>query len=86
MFLVSEIYMPGGENEDARFSWEYWNGGAWTALDADALRDGTLGVRQAGEVSFSVPGDIAKTGVAGEMRFWIRVRLLPKTSHWAAVT
>ncbi|MCL1817604.1 MAG: hypothetical protein FWG35_01645, partial [Spirochaetaceae bacterium] len=77
-FIVSEIYMPGGENEDARFSWEYWDGGGWASLDTEAFRDGTFGFRQAGEAAFTVPEKISRTTVGGEERFWIRVRLLAK--------
>jgi hypothetical protein len=77
IFTFSEMYVPGGENEDVRFSWEYWDGGSWTVLD-DTLKDGTFGFRQAGEVSFTAPAKIQKTGVNNEEHFWIRVRLLTR--------
>jgi hypothetical protein len=83
-FTLSEMYVPGQENDDARFAWEYWDGNAWTNLDAgedaglSGFRDGTFGFRQTGEVSFTAPEKICKTAVNNEERFWIRVRLLAK--------
>ncbi|MDR1626331.1 MAG: putative baseplate assembly protein [Spirochaetia bacterium] len=84
VFTLSEIYVPGQENEDARFAWEYWDGNSWAGLDAgedaglSGFRDGTYGFRQGGEVCFVVPEKIGRTAVNNEERFWIRVRLLAK--------
>jgi hypothetical protein len=89
-FTLSEIYVPGEENDDARFAWEYWDGNSWVNLDAgmnpdaagkegsSGFRDGTFGFRQSGVVSFVVPEKAGKTEVNNEEHFWIRVRLLAK--------
>jgi predicted phage baseplate assembly protein len=55
-------------------SWEYWDGNGWSRLQ---LRDdGTDSLREAGTVSFQVPGDLAATSVSGHEDHWIRARLV----------
>ncbi len=53
-------------------SWEYWNGSGWTALQ---VTDDTSSLLNRGDVSFTVPSDLAQTTTGGKSAFWIRVRL-----------
>ncbi len=78
-FAFSEIYVPGNENENALFAYEYWNGSAWIRFsDKDDFKDTTFNFKQAGEISFIIPASIARATVNNEERYWIRIRLLTK--------
>jgi uncharacterized phage protein gp47/JayE len=79
-FTFSEVYVPGGENDNAQFAYEYWDGTGWKKLTAKAgdLRDGTFGFKQSGDVSFVVPRNMAPVAVNNEERRWLRVRLMTK--------
>lgn len=57
-----------------QLSWEYWNGKGWLALRLE--EDGTENFLIPGEVTFKLPGDIAKTEVAGQENYWIRSRIV----------
>src|SRR5271157_2876192 len=67
-------------------TWEYWNGGAWTALGG--VLDGTKNtaggntgsLTLSGSVSFTQPPNWATTTVDGIAAFWIRARLSAFTS------
>jgi Baseplate J-like protein len=54
-------------------SWEYWNGSGWMAL---RVKDETFNLLFEGDITFTLPEDIAKTEVAGQGNFWIRARLV----------
>jgi hypothetical protein len=54
-------------------SWEYWNGRGWTVIRDVADTTGNLLV--SGTIIFTCPLDIARTQVAGQDGYWIRVRL-----------
>ena len=60
---------------EPQLSWEYWDGDGWSRIATltDNTRDLT-GTRQT--VGFRVPGDLAKTTVAGHENHWIRCRLV----------
>jgi hypothetical protein len=79
-FSFSEVYTAGDENDNALFSYEYWDGADWKRIDqvSTDFSDGTFGFKQSGEVSFTLPEDISKTAVNNEEHFWIRIRLLTK--------
>jgi predicted phage baseplate assembly protein len=55
-----------------RVAWEYWNGRAWTTLEA---RDGTAGLTRRGTVTFLGPADFAASRERGTEAFWLRARL-----------
>jgi uncharacterized phage protein gp47/JayE len=88
MFIFSEIYVPGQENDDVRFVWEYWDGNSWAVLgdsprsgnrpNPNAFKDGTFGFRQSGEVSFTVPEKMRALPVNNEEHLWLRARLAAK--------
>jgi len=66
---------PGDSGSDPpALSWEYFDGSGWTRLDLES--DGTRSLRDGGKVTFEVPGDLAKTAVAGHESHWVRVRLV----------
>ncbi|QQO09008.1 putative baseplate assembly protein [Breznakiella homolactica] len=87
-FAFSEIYVPGDENENVRFSYEYWDGSNWAKIGESPrdtsgpnrfdFKDGTFAFKQPGEVQFIVPDTIFKTAVNKEERYWLRIRLLTK--------
>lgn len=79
-FSFSEMYVPGDENENARFDFEYWNGSDWIRLDEkkDDLRDSTFSFKQEGAVCFTIPDSISITSVNNEEHYWIRIRLVTK--------
>jgi len=62
-----------GSYSDITIVWEYWDGSAWTTL---SVTDNTNGFTTAGtnEVTFTPPGDWAKTSVNGTTAYWIRAR------------
>jgi hypothetical protein len=88
IFTFSEIYVAGGENENARFSYEYWDGDSWKKLgespqsapaaNPHGFKDGTFAFKQSGEVQFTVPDGFMPTTVNNEERYWLRVRLVTK--------
>lgn len=88
IFTFSEIYVPGNENENVRFSYEYWDGNNWKKLGespreaAEAnpyeFKDGTFAFKQSGEIQFTVPPGFLKSLVNNEEHYWIRVRLMTK--------
>lgn len=79
-YAFSEVYAPDAENDNALFSYEYWNGKDWIMLDSERneFLDGTFGFKQSGTVSFKIPKDISRASVDNEEHFWIRVRLVTK--------
>jgi hypothetical protein len=88
IFGFSEIYVPGNENENVKFSYEYWDGSNWKKLGESprapseknpyGFKDGTFAFKQSGEVQFTVPPDFLKTTVNNEEHYWIRTRLVTK--------
>jgi len=88
VFTFSEVYVTGNENEDAKFSYEYWNGDTWKNLgesprgssssNPGGFKDSTFAFKQSGEVQFTVPRGIKSTVINGEDRYWIRIRLVTK--------
>jgi len=87
-FTFSEVYVPGNENENALFSYEYWDGGDWKKLGESprnasqpntyGFKDGTFAFKQSGEVQFTVPKDFRPAVVNGEERYWLRIRLITR--------
>ena len=79
-FTFSEVYVPGGENENAQFAYEYWDGAGWKKLTAKTgdLRDGTFAFKQSGDVSFVVPDNMMPVAVNNDERRWLRIRLVTK--------
>lgn len=67
-------------------SWEYWNGSAWWALDPKKLGDTTADLQLDGDVSFTVPNDLAETDVGGRKNRWIRARLIGGDYGQARIT
>jgi uncharacterized phage protein gp47/JayE len=88
IFLFSEFYVPGNENEHIRYRYEYWDGNSWSKIgespssaEADNLfhfKDKTFAFKQSGEVQFIIPENIQSSVVNGEDHYWIRIRLLSK--------
>jgi len=54
-------------------SWEYWNGKGWWSLQ---VLDGTRRLASSGDVTFTVPQDIAESDWSGKTNYWIRCRLV----------
>lgn len=79
-FAFSELGAEEAANENATFSYEYWDGHDWKKLtvEGDGLMDETFSFRQGGKVSFIIPNDIEETDVDNESHIYIRIRLLPK--------
>jgi hypothetical protein len=50
-------------------AWEYWNGSAWSALSVSGVG---ANLDADGPVTFTPPGDWAKTTVNGQNLYWIR--------------
>jgi hypothetical protein len=88
IFTFSEIYVPGNENENVRFSFEYWDGSSWKKLgespreasgvNSYGFKDGTFAFKQSGEIQFTVPPGLFQAIVNNEEHYWIRVRLVTK--------
>lgn len=80
MFTFSEIYVSGGENENAVFVYEYWDGNNWLKLNESqkGFHDDTFNFKQAGTVTFTAPDNIKKITVNGEEHYWVRIRLVTK--------
>lgn len=53
------------------YTWEYWNGSAWTAL---TVTDGTSGFTQGGAVTWTPPSDWRTASVNSVTMYWVRVR------------
>lgn len=68
-FSFSEVYVSDSDNENALFSYEYWNGKDWIKLDSEknGFVDGTFNFKQSGTVSFKIPKDISETDVNMEL-------------------
>lgn len=68
---------PGGD----AWTWEYWDGGAWSALTLTydhtdtTAQDGKQSFQQDGAICFIPPSDWAKTTADGTNAFWIRARV-----------
>jgi hypothetical protein len=85
IFSLSELYVPGNENEHVRYVYEYWDGNNWSQFGqspseehAHHFKDSTFGFKQNGNVQFIIPKNIRKTLVNGEDHYWIRIKLLTK--------
>jgi hypothetical protein len=87
MFTFSEVYVPGNENENVLFVFEYWDGSNWkktgespksTVEANNGFKDGTFAFKQSGGIQFNVPKDLKEVEVNGEVRRWIRIRLVTK--------
>jgi uncharacterized phage protein gp47/JayE len=88
LFTFSEVYAPGNENENALFSYEYWDGSNWKKLGESpkdpahsnpyGFKDGTFAFKQSGEVQFTIPKGIKPHTVNGDERYWLRIRLITK--------
>lgn len=78
-FFFSEVYVPGDENENALFSYEYWDGTGWIKLsEVNSFHDGTFGFKQEGGVSFKVPDSIRPVEINNEEHLWLRIRLVTR--------
>lgn len=64
----------GNTATNPELSWEYWNGRGWWTLGP--VRDETQHLKMTGDVTFSVPTDIASSEWAGNTNYWIRARLI----------
>jgi len=88
VFTFSEVYVPGNENESARFSYEFWDGNNWKKLGESprdsssanpyGFKDGTFAFKQSGEVQFTVPEGFKPVAVNNEEHYWLRIRLITK--------
>jgi uncharacterized phage protein gp47/JayE len=88
IFTFSEIYVSGNENENVRFSYEYWDGDSWkklgespkdvSAANPNGFKDGTFAFKQSGEVQFTVPKGFMQAIVNNEEHYWLRIRLVTK--------
>lgn len=73
---ASQVATFGGD----AFTWEYWDGAAWSALTVIDRTDTTAGdgkrsFQQSGAIHFEPPSDWAKTTVDSENVYWIRCRV-----------
>ena len=69
------VYRDPAQSElRPELSWEYWNGNGWVLLKIDD--DSTENFLVPGHVKFSLPEDLAKTDVAGQVNYWIRARII----------
>ena len=88
IFTFSEVYVAGNENENALFSYEYWDGSNWSKLgesprdpsiaNPHGFKDGTFAFKQSGEVQFTIPRRVKPVIVNNEERYWLRIRLVTK--------
>jgi len=88
VYTFSEVYVPGNENENARFSYEFWDGSNWNKLGESprdpssanpyGFKDGTFAFKQSGEVEFTVPEEFKPATVNNEEHYWLRIRLITK--------
>jgi len=88
LFTFSEVYVSGDNNENALFSYEYWDGSNWKKLgespkdpsrsNPHGFKDGTFAFKQSGEVQFTVPKGITPNAINGDERYWLRIRLVTK--------
>lgn len=68
-----------GRGYDLAF--EYWNGSAWTDLEASALTvdDQSNNFTSDGRISWDDPGDWATTTVDSDTKYWIRISTTSST-------
>lgn len=88
IFTFSEIYVSGEENENARFSYEYWDGNNWNRLgesprdssrpNTNGFKDGTFAFKQSGEIQFIVPQGLKPIVINNEEHYWLRIRLVTR--------
>jgi baseplate J-like protein len=78
--LEAEVITPATEfrsiepsSSVPELSWEYWNGRGWLSL---SVIDRTRNLLTSDRITFTVPGSIESTEVAGQDNFWIRARLV----------
>jgi predicted phage baseplate assembly protein len=87
MNLYEEDLPPRGQHDDeppkvypsAQVSWEYWNGGEWSALELNLPVDELVEtLSQNGSLSFIVPADMARSKVPSvdEELYWVRCRVI----------
>jgi predicted phage baseplate assembly protein len=87
MNLYEEGLPPKGQHDDeslkvypsVEVSWEYWNGGEWSALELNLPVDELVEtLSQNGNLSFIVPADIARSKVPSvdEELYWVRCRVI----------
>ncbi|MBM7568282.1 baseplate J/gp47 family protein [Paenibacillus sacheonensis] len=80
----------------ATIQWEYWNGYSWALLPIDASAQKLFSVpwegRQAKEMTFVVPENLAPISVNAEENYWIRGRIVqilnaysPKAIYYSPV-
>jgi len=88
IFTFSEVYVPGNENENVLFSYEYWDGDNWkkigespkdpSAANPHGFKDGTFAFKQSGEIQFTVPRGFVPAVINNEEHYWLRIRLVTK--------
>jgi hypothetical protein len=78
--------LPAKPSDDLRLLWEAWNG-AWVALGTSSktgavapivpgFSDTTNAFSKSGNVTFTLPPQVARYSVNGKESFWIRVRII----------
>jgi hypothetical protein len=70
----SQYADPNQQDLRPQLSWEYGDGLSWLGLTL--LTDTTDKLLHQGDVTFTVPDDIAETEVSGQKGFWIRARIV----------
>ncbi|MDR0312019.1 MAG: putative baseplate assembly protein [Treponema sp.] len=88
IFTFSEVYVSGNENENVKFSYEYWDGDNWKRLgesprdaseaNPSGFKDGTFAFKQSGEIQFTVPKGLVPAIINNEEHYWLRMRLVTK--------
>jgi hypothetical protein len=68
----------GNANTNTNFTWEYWDGAAWTVIPFSSITDNTVNLTQSGGIEFpeSVYKDLNQTTVNGTSAFWYRIRII----------
>jgi hypothetical protein len=64
--------------EYGAFTWEYWDGAAWTAFTPQY--EGTAGFSQHGYLKLGVPDDWASTSVNSTAGYWVRASVASVTT------
>lgn len=78
-YSFSESNVSSGENKNAVFIYEYWNGSDWKKITKEnEFVDGTFNFKQEGSISFVIPEDITVVDVNNQEHYWLRVRLVTK--------
>ena len=70
----TEIPFPRGY-QNPELAWEYFDGSSWRRLE-NKFVDGSNQLANSGDITFTVPHNLAPVEIAGQEDYWIRTRLI----------